>query len=423
MGAACSLCGVWVRRPGDRAGRGGRGPAPGRPGLGAVLGTGDAARRRPAPEVWSPLEYACHLRDVARLFDTRLRLMLTTDEPRFDDWDQDAAAIDGRYGEQDPARVAEELAAACVRLARAFEAGPAPGAGAGGVPLGRRPFHRRRPSAGTSCTSSSTTPTTSRAGARAACHADRVSVRVIDGGDDGVPDPVLALVGFARALRSAGLPVTPDRTQAFVRAASAVGPGSAAVYWAGRATLCPDPELVQRYDEVFRDWFGGELPRRGGGPRRTAPVRTSVLPDDGPGGVSRADAQRETEIVRARASAADVLRHRDVAELTAAEQRPAGADVRDAAPGRPAAAAPCAGSRGTRGSSTPGAPCARSCAAAASPAGCAYRRPRTRPRRVVLLVDVSGSMTPVRGRAAAPGAPSGYAARRAAPRSSRSAPG
>ena len=77
---------------------------------------------------------------------------------------------------------------------------------------------------------------------------------------------------------------------------------------------------MQRYDEVFRDWFGGELPRRGGGPRRTAPVRTSVLPDDGPGGVSRADAQRETEIVRARASAADVLRHRDVAELTAAER-------------------------------------------------------------------------------------------------------
>ncbi len=94
------------------------------PVLGAVLGTGDAARRRPAPEVWSPLEYACHLRDVARLFDTRLRLMLTTDEPRFDDWDQDAAAIDGRYGEQDPARVAEELAAACVRLARAFEQVP-----------------------------------------------------------------------------------------------------------------------------------------------------------------------------------------------------------------------------------------------------------------------------------------------------------
>lgn len=91
------------------------------PVFGAVLGAGDAARRRPAPEVWSPLEYACHLRDVARLFDRRLRLMLTSDEPRFDDWDQDAAAVDGRYGEQDPAGVAAELTAACAQLARAFE--------------------------------------------------------------------------------------------------------------------------------------------------------------------------------------------------------------------------------------------------------------------------------------------------------------
>ncbi len=216
---------------------------------------------------------------------------------------------------------------------------------------------------------------------------------MIDGGDDGVPDPVLALVGFARALRSAGLPVTPDRTQAFVRAASAVGPGSAGVYWAGRATLCPDPELVQRYDEVFRDWFGGELPRRGGGPRRTAPVRTSVLPDDGPGGVSRADAQRETEIVRARASAADVLRHRDVAELTATERallaqmfatlRPV-APLRRALRREPWHSGEFDARRTLREELRRG----------GEPGRLRYRRPRTRPRRVVLLVDVSGSMTP-----------------------------
>jgi hypothetical protein len=50
--------------------------------------------------------------------------MLTTDEPRFDDWDQDGAAVDGRYGEQDPARVAEELTQACEQLAVAFDAVP-----------------------------------------------------------------------------------------------------------------------------------------------------------------------------------------------------------------------------------------------------------------------------------------------------------
>ena len=90
----------------------------------AVLAQGDAAGRRPAPGVWSPLEYACHLRDVARLFDGRLRLILTADEPRFDDWDQDAAAVEGRYREQDPARVAGELTQACEQLAVAFEAVP-----------------------------------------------------------------------------------------------------------------------------------------------------------------------------------------------------------------------------------------------------------------------------------------------------------
>jgi hypothetical protein len=106
------------------------------PVFGAVLAQGDAAGRRPAPGVWSPLEYACHLRDVARLFDQRLRLMLTSrppEEPRFADWNQDAAAVDGRYGEQDPVRVAAELADACERLALAFEAVPPQALDRGGI--------------------------------------------------------------------------------------------------------------------------------------------------------------------------------------------------------------------------------------------------------------------------------------------------
>ena len=31
---------------------------------------------RPRPDVWSPSEYGCHVRDVLRLFDERLALML-----------------------------------------------------------------------------------------------------------------------------------------------------------------------------------------------------------------------------------------------------------------------------------------------------------------------------------------------------------
>ncbi len=67
------------------------------------------ASERPAPGVWSPLEYACHVRDVHHVFGGRLRLMLAEDEPRFDNWDQDASAIDGRYAEQDPAEVDVDL--------------------------------------------------------------------------------------------------------------------------------------------------------------------------------------------------------------------------------------------------------------------------------------------------------------------------
>jgi len=67
------------------------------------------ARVRPAENVWSPLEYACHVRDVHRVFGERLHRMLTEDDPLFDSWDQDAAAVRGRYEDQDPAGVAAEL--------------------------------------------------------------------------------------------------------------------------------------------------------------------------------------------------------------------------------------------------------------------------------------------------------------------------
>ena len=77
---------------------------------------------RPTPEKWSPLEYACHVRDVYRRFDTRLALMLTEDDPAFENWDQDKTAIDERYADQDPNRVSEEIAAAVVPLADRFDA-------------------------------------------------------------------------------------------------------------------------------------------------------------------------------------------------------------------------------------------------------------------------------------------------------------
>jgi DinB superfamily len=90
-----------------------------------LLSLGEAARRRPAPGVWSPLEYGCHVRDAVRRADARTALMLTTEDPVFENWDQDAAAVEDAYGEQDPARVAAELVEAADRLARTHETLPA----------------------------------------------------------------------------------------------------------------------------------------------------------------------------------------------------------------------------------------------------------------------------------------------------------
>ena len=81
-------------------------------------------RRRPAPTVWSPVEYGAHVRDVFGVFDERLRLLLAHDDPLFADWDQDAAAVAARYDLQDPVTVSDELAAAAARFAAAIDAVP-----------------------------------------------------------------------------------------------------------------------------------------------------------------------------------------------------------------------------------------------------------------------------------------------------------
>lgn len=89
----------------------------------AVL-TVDGATDRPDPATWSALEYACHVRDVHRVFEGRLRLMLEEVDPQFPNWDQDETAIAERYGEQDPATVAEELMEAAVAVAERYESVP-----------------------------------------------------------------------------------------------------------------------------------------------------------------------------------------------------------------------------------------------------------------------------------------------------------
>jgi hypothetical protein len=86
----------------------------------AVVRRSDATVR-PSPDVWSPTEYACHVRDVFRIFDGRLQQILTEQDARFANWDQDETAVANRYDEQDPADLPPELALAGDRIAERFD--------------------------------------------------------------------------------------------------------------------------------------------------------------------------------------------------------------------------------------------------------------------------------------------------------------
>jgi uncharacterized protein len=201
-----------------------------------------------------------------------------------------------------------------------------------------------------------------------------------------------ALVGFAAALRHAGLHVTADRVHGFVTAAATVGADdSAGLYWAGRATLCADPEDLPAYDKAFAAWFGGDAkPTRRSPDRPPAAARQAALVDtdeDATGGAG------DTEPIAAVASTVEVLRHRDVADLDAAERAELArmfshlspkSPLRRSSRRRPAHRGELDLRRMLRDEIR----------RAGVPGPARYRRRGTRPRRIVLLIDVSGSMAP-----------------------------
>ncbi len=87
-----------------------------------LRGDEQALRTRPRPQTWSTTEYACHVRDVHRLYLERLHLMLHEDDPLFANWDQNVTAVEMRYDLADPAVVSQELAEAGLALADGFDA-------------------------------------------------------------------------------------------------------------------------------------------------------------------------------------------------------------------------------------------------------------------------------------------------------------
>ena len=215
-----------------------------------------------------------------------------------------------------------------------------------------------------------------------------------DAADQGttVRDADEILLGFTVALRAAGVPVTHDRAAAYLAAASLAGVGDGrAAYYAGRATLCGSPADLERYDQVYEAYFDHRagLPRR----RPAAPpgltTSYSPLPESESGG---AGDPGDEDVVQAKASAAEVLRQRDIAVLSANEKARLAAmfatldvrlPLRRSGRLRP----------WRRGSLDAPRTLRASLRRMGEPADLEWRRRALRARPVVLLVDVSGSMS------------------------------
>lgn len=203
------------------------------------------------------------------------------------------------------------------------------------------------------------------------------------------PDEVL--LGFTRALRAAGVPVTQDRTHGYLAAVAIVGLDDArATYQAGRATLCASPDDLARYDQIYEVYFNSRdgLPRVR--PAEASAPSFSELPltDDS----MEVDDGGDVETVRAMASDVELLRHRDIGELSAAERHRLASMFATLRPRHPRRRT-SRHEKWHRGSIDASRTLRASLRRMGEPGEIQWRRRGHKPRRVVLLIDVSGSMS------------------------------
>jgi uncharacterized protein with von Willebrand factor type A (vWA) domain len=215
-----------------------------------------------------------------------------------------------------------------------------------------------------------------------------------------VSGPVDALVRFARTLRHAGVAATPDRVLTMIAALEHLDIlNPAHVYWAGRVALCSSPDELDRYDVAFAAYFGPlAIPSPSGAPGMPV-VRVSAASSPEPTfGIDRPwegerDEDQPAQAATPQASRRESLRNRDLATLSAAER----AELRALF----ALLQPRVGRRRTRryqpdrhGRVDPARTIRTMVARGGEPTRLDRRRRREAPRRLVMLVDVSGSMTP-----------------------------
>ena len=206
------------------------------------------------------------------------------------------------------------------------------------------------------------------------------------------PPMLDAAVAFGRLLRRAGIAAGSDRVAGFVRALEELDVTRREdVYWAGRVTLCSRREDLEIYDRAFRV-FWEDVSRQ---TLKLPKTRTSIsIADDSVQPPKKTVERNEEgeEVVRLRYSPVDVLRNKDFALYTAeefAELHKLLADLNLSGALRrsrrlePAPRGRHDQRRTLRGAMRTG----------GEPIRHRFRRAKSRPRRVVLLCDISGSMS------------------------------
>jgi len=203
-------------------------------------------------------------------------------------------------------------------------------------------------------------------------------------------------VGFSRVLRQAGLRVPASATINFVESLGRVGINErAAVYWAGRATLVNRPEDLVTYDGCFAAYWdrqGGETLRI----EETSPPVTLALDlDDDEDDDGSDDADSDGDVQAIRFSRAEILSEKDFAHCSEEELAELGllmSELRFTTYRRRSRRQVPVAGRGER------ADLRRTVRWALRHQGEAMQRAFTdkadRPRRLVLILDVSGSMEP-----------------------------
>lgn len=202
-------------------------------------------------------------------------------------------------------------------------------------------------------------------------------------------DALAVAVAFARRLRRSGLDVAVHATLTFAEALDLVGmTDRSALYWAGQATLVHRAGDLATYDHEFCRYFDGIAPMCPEDPPASATIGLDAAGDESTG-----DGEPPDQAVRF--SATEVLRQQDFAACTPAEL----AELHRAI-ARLRVSGPTRRSRRQRPTHrSRGRPDLRrtlreSLRTGGDPVHRRWTTTSERPRRLVLLVDVSGSMAP-----------------------------